>query len=585
MDPQTITFTAGDNYTSDVLLSWNGAVFDLATASTALLTVKRNVRDADVDALVQKALGAGITAGAVGHASVAFVHADTVALGSGVAFVFDLQAQMPNGEVRTVATGTLKLAGDVTREVTSSVPIYTTTPGQAYETPAGATAKAAAAVAGAPKGNVWQRKGIIITDPTGVAVNAESNVIYEGNSLLLGLSAAEPVFKLWYSGGNTGTAVGAGDSAGMYYAESRNGFENWVAHPTPVVSPNYRSSVVKTGGTYYIYALPFGKRFASADGRTFGSAQQLYFTGPQGAWEASGLQNSCVWVEGSTWYCMYEACANTGHVWQIGLMTSTDGINWVRYSDSPVIPAGDGLNSTSGPDVHKIGDTYWCWGHGVATNTNLSSDSVPTDLFRWKSKDLHTWERSPRYPIMVRATPDEGANNELGQIADVSLIEAAGRVFMFYEGADGSVLEFRNSSLKCAIANMTMAELVTTNEGDAGGGEQHYKDYYGAVHYPEQVVFGSKTGQFYERVLVKTTAAAARGMTLDHGGSLTALTIISGYPCPCNLEIGAGANYKAPIKLNSGAVLSTPVAGCIEFDGTNLFFTTNAGMRKTITAT
>ena len=582
---QDFTLIRGDNKTLTINASVNGVGFDMSTAKSVIFTVKNSWTDLDVHAIVQKTLGAGLSVlGSV--ATVALLYVDTRKFRVSNLY-YDVQVQMLDDTVITVATGYLLVSLDVTQEVTVSIPIYTTEPPSPlyYETPAGATAKAAAAVAGAPKGNVWQRKGIIITDPTGVAVNAESNVIYEGNSLLLGLSAAEPVFKLWYSGGNTGTAVGAGDSAGMYYAESRNGFENWVAHPTPVVSPNYRSSVVKTGGTYYIYALPFGKRFASADGRTFGSAQQLYFTGPQGAWEASGLQNSCVWVEGSTWYCMYEACANTGHVWQIGLMTSTDGINWVRYSDSPVIPAGDGLNSTSGPDVHKIGDTYWCWGHGVATNTNLSSDSVPTDLFRWKSKDLHTWERSPRYPIMVRATPDEGANNELGQIADVSLIEAAGRVFMFYEGADGSVLEFRNSSLKCAIANMTMAELVTTNEGDAGGGEQHYKDYYGAVHYPEQVVFGSKTGQFYERVLVKTTAAAARGMTLDHGGSLTALTILSGYPCPCNLEIGAGANYKAPIKLNSGAVLSTPVAGCIEFDGTNLFFTTNAGVRKTITAT
>lgn len=445
-----------------------------------------------------------------------------------------------------------------------------------------ATAAATAAVAVGPKGAVWQRKGIIITDPTGVAVNQESNVLYEANSLLLGLSASEPVFKLWYSGGNTGTAIGAGSSDGMYYAESRNGYENWVVHPTPVVSPDSRACVVKSGATYYIYTLPTGKRFASSDGRTFGAGEQLYFTGPLGAWEAGGLQNSCIWIEGATWYCMYEAAAATGHVWQIGLMTSTDGVNWVRYSASPVIPAGDGLNSTSGPDVHKIGDTYWCWGHGVATNTNLSSDSVPTDLFRWKSTDLHVWERSPRYPIMVRGTPDEGAQNELGQIADVSLIEVDGRVFMFYEGADGSVLEFRNSSLKCAIANMTLEQLVTTNEGDSGGGEQHYKDYYGAVHIPEQVVFGNKAGQFYERVLIKTTAASARGMVLDHGGSLTALTINSGYPCHCNLELGEGANYKLPLKLNAGAVLTTPVPGGIEFDGTNLYFTTAAGVRKTI---
>lgn len=46
---------------------------------------------------------------------------------------------------------------------------------------------------------------------------------------------------------------------------------------------------------------------------------------------------------------------------------------------------------------------------------------------------------------------------------------------------------------------------------------------------------------------------------------------------------GASAN-SAPLKLTSGTVLATPEAGAIEFDGTNLYFTTSGGVRKTITA-
>lgn len=51
-----------------------------------------------------------------------------------------------------------------------------------------------------------------------------------------------------------------------------------------------------------------------------------------------------------------------------------------------------------------------------------------------------------------------------------------------------------------------------------------------------------------------------------------------------NLEVGAGiaAAGGAPIKLNAGVNLTTPENGTIEYDGTNLYFTTG-GVRKTFT--
>lgn len=48
------------------------------------------------------------------------------------------------------------------------------------------------------------------------------------------------------------------------------------------------------------------------------------------------------------------------------------------------------------------------------------------------------------------------------------------------------------------------------------------------------------------------------------------------------LEVIAGTTTVAPIKLNAGTNLTTPVNGTLEFDGTNLYFT-SGGVRKTIT--
>lgn len=51
-----------------------------------------------------------------------------------------------------------------------------------------------------------------------------------------------------------------------------------------------------------------------------------------------------------------------------------------------------------------------------------------------------------------------------------------------------------------------------------------------------------------------------------------------------HLKAGTAAANTAPLKLTSGTLNTTPEAGAIEFDGTNLYFVTSAGVRKTITA-
>jgi hypothetical protein len=48
------------------------------------------------------------------------------------------------------------------------------------------------------------------------------------------------------------------------------------------------------------------------------------------------------------------------------------------------------------------------------------------------------------------------------------------------------------------------------------------------------------------------------------------------------LELRAGTATSAPLKLTSGTNLTTPQAGAVEFDGTNLYFTTSGNVRKAI---
>lgn len=105
------------------------ASFDLNTAESILFTVKRSTFEADDQALIQKALGTGITVSGDHALDVALVPADTENIADpNLNPVWDIQAQTAAGTVHTVASGRLKISLDVTRETATSIPIYTSQP-------------------------------------------------------------------------------------------------------------------------------------------------------------------------------------------------------------------------------------------------------------------------------------------------------------------------------------------------------------------------------------------------------------------------------------------------------------------------
>lgn len=68
-------------------------------------------------------------------------------------------------------------------------------------------------------------------------------------------------------------------------------------------------------------------------------------------------------------------------------------------------------------------------------------------------------------------------------------------------------------------------------------------------------------------------------LTVNQGLSTTAAVSVTG-----TLMISAGTATQAPVRLASGTNLTTPVAGAIEFDGTNLYYTKSSGPTRTTLA-
>ena len=107
-------------------MTWEGAAFSPGTEWSLLWTAKKALSDTDARAVIQKVLGAGITATA-STATLSLIPEDTLSLRV-LTLYWDLKAQcLATGEIRTVASGTWTLKRSVGRSCVPSIPIYTTT--------------------------------------------------------------------------------------------------------------------------------------------------------------------------------------------------------------------------------------------------------------------------------------------------------------------------------------------------------------------------------------------------------------------------------------------------------------------------
>jgi predicted GH43/DUF377 family glycosyl hydrolase len=292
----------------------------------------------------------------------------------------------------------------------------------------------------------WQRRGTIMTG-TGAEEYAvqEPTVIYEGASILF--PTQPQVFKMWHTCGWW--------NGNVCYAESTDGISfTRYNGGQPVIPGIGRPFVLHLGSTYYAYVtIESGAHgwdlYESADGVQWTLTAKKVLTISNASWESQQSGNIFVWTENSTWYAVYEAYGSD-HVWRVGLATSSDGIAWTKYAKNPII----NFPFCGGPEIHKIAGTYYMWGQ-------CAQAWVASDIYRLSSTDLLSW--TPELIELHRETPDEGPNdNTNGQVADPSMVEVNGMVYMYYDAtATQNPTATAAIHLNVAVAKMSFASLVT----------------------------------------------------------------------------------------------------------------------------
>jgi len=122
---------------------------DVSAASVLIFTAKKSLLLPDASATFQHTLGAGLAV-VSGNIQLTTARNDTASLTTLTTLFWDVQAQWPGVDPRTVASGTLVVSPDVTQQLDTSVVIYTTGPSatqSAIDAAAAAAASAAAAAA------------------------------------------------------------------------------------------------------------------------------------------------------------------------------------------------------------------------------------------------------------------------------------------------------------------------------------------------------------------------------------------------------------------------------------------------------
>jgi PKD repeat protein/predicted GH43/DUF377 family glycosyl hydrolase len=140
----------------------------------------------------------------------------------------------------------------------------------------------------------------------------------------------------------------------------------------------------------------------SADGITWTkyNGNPVLKQGSTSAWDGYNIEGPCVLFDGKI-YMMWYVGKDSSADLHIGYATSTDGINWKKHPNNPVLTIGSNQQDWDGhyvrsPEVYYDGMLYHMWFEGLGgTTTNR-----PYQIGYATSYDGINWTKYPNNPII-----------------------------------------------------------------------------------------------------------------------------------------------------------------------------------------
>jgi len=269
-------------------------------------------------------------------------------------------------------------------------------------------------------------------------------------------------YRMWYTGFNP--TLNAPPAFG--YATSPDGF-HWTKYANnPIMTPIPGSW--ESEGLYEPVVLYDGVNFrmwysgntetgyaTSPDGINWTkySGNPIMQPGPAGSWDAGGAGVAAIILEGAT-YKMWYLGLSGNFVFRIGYATSSDGIQWTKHPNNPVLdvgPPGSWEESiVFTPDVHFDGQTYHMWYNGFnRTDARIGHATSPDGI---------SWTKNPANPIINPGVPGTWESREASHPR--VLFDGNARK-MWYIGSDDQInirIGYANTPLPHDIMIATIPE-------------------------------------------------------------------------------------------------------------------------------
>lgn len=323
-----------------------------------------------------------------------------------------------------------------------------------------------------PNFNWWTNEGTVIASVSS-SIPEQPNVIFEGNAQIL----SGNVFKIWYTTGAPATPTG------INYAESTDG-KSWTQYSSnPVIASRWGTRVFKNGSTYWLscetdFPATAIQVYTSSDGIHWTQQNATAITtGSGGAWDNSAVgQMSVVAIVSGTWYAYYWGTnSSTTTTFNIGLATSSDGINWTKGGSNPLsaftsgtLVNGQNWNGAAAPGFITSGSTYYAYGQVVPASFPGAVADIPNELMMWSATNpAGPWTAISTFPL-YRTISSEGVGvtgSNGGQIADPSIlyVPSLNNIYLWYTANSGGG---NNYNINLAIAqNTTLSALLASNQG------------------------------------------------------------------------------------------------------------------------
>jgi hypothetical protein len=175
-----------------------------------------------------------------------------------------------------------------------------------------------------------------------------------------------------------------------------------------------------------------------------------------------------------------------------------------------------------------------------------------------------------------------GHRNSAGTLSTTLSVETNGRVIIGGDTAPNNAMDVRGSNLVAVFASWVSGGFgngfAASRYRNASG------DLYVGVDSSAGAGFGAagNAGVLYTsfNTAIEMFTQATKRISIGGAGTVTVLTHLTVSGGTITGRASTTAAGTAPLKLNTGTLMTTPEAGAIEYDGTNLYFTDSGGTRR-----